>query len=149
MQESVVHVQFKKQQVDAIKKNILQLLKESGFLKNSQDQNLIEQKHVHCFSIVNQQQALAYVVISILDDEAEIFYIYVLPKNRQQGYGQRVLQKACDYCKTLKVKKIFLELRQSNDKAYKLYLKNGFVDLLCRKNYYADGEDARVMQRYL
>lgn len=149
MQDSTVHIQFKEQEEVELIKNIELILKESGFLKNKQDYSLLEQNHVHCFSVIRQKKALAYVVMSILDQEAEIFYIYVSSKYRQQGYGQKVLEKSLDYCKSLNVKKIFLELRCSNSKAYKLYHKNGFVDLGLRKNYYADGEDAKLMQCFL
>ena len=149
MQNSVHHVQFKKNELDPIKKDILNLLIESGFLKNDQDQQLIEQKHIHCFSVYKNNRAMAYIILSHVFEEAEIFHVYVLDQFRRQGYAQAILVELINFCKHREIRKIFLELRQSNKKAYGLYQKQGFVDLSIRKNYYPDGEDAIVMQRLL
>jgi ribosomal-protein-alanine N-acetyltransferase len=39
----------------------------------------------------------------------------------------------------------YLEVRESNYAAIKLYKKAGFIDLYKRKKYYRDGENAIVM----
>ncbi|MCI5071728.1 ribosomal protein S18-alanine N-acetyltransferase [bacterium] len=149
MKNSVLHVQFKENELDPIKKDILNLLIKSGFLKNNQDQQLIEQEHMHCFSVNQKNKPIAYALLSVLFEEAEILQVYVLDQFRRKGYAQAILIEVINFCQFKEVKKIFLELRQSNKKAYRLYQKQGFADLSCRKNYYSDGEDAIVMQRSL
>ena len=45
---------------------------------------------------------------------------------------------------------VSLEVRVSNDKAIKLYEKNGFININTRKNYYDDNhEDAYLMVKPL
>ncbi len=43
------------------------------------------------------------------------------------------------------VETITLEVRESNEPAYKLYLSNGYERVLLKKNYYKDGENAIYM----
>ena len=42
--------------------------------------------------------------------------------------------------------RMMLEVRKSNEKARKLYEKDGFSEISVRKGYY-DGEDAIIMER--
>jgi len=44
-----------------------------------------------------------------------------------------------------KVETITLEVRESNEPAHKLYLSNGYEDVLLKKNYYKDAENAIYM----
>ena len=48
-----------------------------------------------------------------------------------------------------KVETITLEVRESNEAAHKLYLSNGYEDVLIKKNYYKDGENAIYMVKRL
>ena len=48
-----------------------------------------------------------------------------------------------------KVETITLEVRESNEAAHKLYLSNGYEDVLLKKNYYKDGENAIYMVKRL
>ena len=42
-----------------------------------------------------------------------------------------------------------LDVRVSNEKAIRLYQKNGFIQVNVSKRYYPDGEDALVFTRAL
>jgi ribosomal protein S18 acetylase RimI-like enzyme len=45
--------------------------------------------------------------------------------------------------------KIFLEVSDKNIHAIKLYERNGYEKISVRKNYYSDGSDAIIMQKFL
>ena len=45
--------------------------------------------------------------------------------------------------------RVLLEVRVSNAPAMRLYLKRGYVGCGVRPRYYADGEDALIMQKRL
>lgn len=76
--------------------------------------------------------------------EAEIFNIAVSPEFR--GKGQLLLDEFLAICGRRKVRKIWLEVRASNNKAQKFYSKNGFVPNGIRRNFYSNPvEDAVLM----
>ena len=58
-----------------------------------------------------------------------------------------LLQNVHEDARNKGVKRFFLEVRKSNEKALKLYEKAGFTRLSVRKAYYQDPvEDAIVME---
>jgi [ribosomal protein S18]-alanine N-acetyltransferase len=80
--------------------------------------------------------------------EASLFNIGVAPKAQGQGYGQQLLQHFIAQAQDLEVLDCWLEVRQSNRNAIKLYEKCGFIQTGLRPGYYptATGrEDAILM----
>jgi ribosomal-protein-alanine N-acetyltransferase len=93
------------------------------------------------------------VLMMIADDEAELLKIVVLPEKQGQGLGGNLLNRLLQEMHRRSVKKIFLEVRASNEKAIHLYQQAGFVTTGVRKKYYAckDGarEDAILFTHFL
>lgn len=82
--------------------------------------------------------------------ECEILNIGVLPTAQKKGIGQSLLDAVIAECVRRKVKFIWLEVRERNDKALKFYRKNNFVVVRRRKSYYRNPvEDALVMKAEL
>lgn len=73
---------------------------------------------------------------SYLFEEAELLNIAVAKKVQKKGLGSSLIQKGQQELACFGVEKIFLEVRESNLSAQKLYEKNGFLLLSRRKNYY-------------
>ncbi|MBS7577802.1 MULTISPECIES: ribosomal protein S18-alanine N-acetyltransferase [unclassified Enterococcus] len=75
--------------------------------------------------------------------ELEISNIAVLPSYQNQGIaGQLIGQlKACGSV-------IFLEVRESNQKAKQLYLKAGFYQTGLRKKYYQEPEENAILMEW-
>jgi len=69
-----------------------------------------------------------------------------LPEYRQQGIGTALLQ-TCE--KRLAVPRIRLSVRISNGDAIRLYTRLGYQRSGTWSRYYADGEDALVLEKYL
>ncbi len=86
----------------------------------------------------------------ILYEEAEILFIGVDPKLQNRGIGKILLDKIVKNALLCGAKKIWLEVRQSNDKAIEFYKKNNFLYIQIRKNYFHDPpENALIMKRDL
>lgn len=83
----------------------------------------------------------------ICEDEIEIYDIATVAEHRRKGLARKVLGKLLDFAEQFSIKKIFLEVRQSNTAAINLYAKLGFEEYNLRKNYYADGENAICMRK--
>jgi [ribosomal protein S18]-alanine N-acetyltransferase len=89
-----------------------------------------------------------FVVFRTMADEAEILNLAVDSTSRRRGIGSRLMEDALAACKTAGVKRIFLEVRDSNDAARKFYLRMGFTEVGRRRKYYSEPmEDALVLAR--
>lgn len=92
------------------------------------------------FVYTEDEKVIAYLIVMDGIDCFEIMKIAVLPEYRNRGVARKLLEK-------IKIKDIFLEVRQSNEPAINFYLKNGFEKISTRKNYYKDNdEDAIIMK---
>ena len=59
------------------------------------------------------------------------------------------MEKMHEYAKSLDAERMLLEVRVSNQSAIGLYEKYGYEKYGLREHYYADGEDAYLMQKSL
>ncbi|CAM3263122.1 ribosomal protein S18-alanine N-acetyltransferase [Vagococcus fessus] len=78
----------------------------------------------------------AYLAFHILFDEIEIINLAVLSNKKRKGYAKLMLNELIGYAKEETCHAIFLEVRESNEPARQLYMKNGFIQTGKRKNYY-------------
>lgn len=99
----------------------------------------------HYFVATYDNLVIGYVGLQVLGNDLNLVKIAVLPQYRQLGVGFALMQMASDFRKQNKLEQYFLEVRQSNQKAIKLYQKFGFKQSNVREKYYSDGESAVVM----
>lgn len=96
----------------------------------------------HVFAWFEEEEVIAYGVLLDMIDVYELVKIAVKKTSREKGFGNKLLAGIIEKLS----KNIFLEVRITNEKAIKLYEKNGFKKINVRKNYYKDtGEDAVIM----
>lgn len=91
---------------------------------------------------------IGYAGVWIIFNEAHITTIAVHPCHRQRGVGSRLLAYLLEKAAQEGASKVFLEVRDSNLQARKIYERFGFEVFGKRKKYYYD-EDALVMVRAL
>lgn len=99
---------------------------------------------VHCSDGV-----LAYGVISVLDDVADLERIAVLPPARRKGLARFMLADLIDRAAGRGATRMLLEVSAANAGAIALYGSSGFAIISRRARYYPDGSDALVMERAL
>ncbi|MDO4937562.1 MAG: ribosomal protein S18-alanine N-acetyltransferase, partial [Sutterellaceae bacterium] len=91
---------------------------------------------------------LGYAVTMQVIDEAELLEIAVDPVYQGNGYGKTLLKQAISQVKTAAARVMHLEVRESNERARKMYSSAGFVEVGKRRNYYpceTGREDAVLM----
>lgn len=99
------------------------------------------------FGLEQGGQLVAYITYFAADWEMEILNIAVHPTLRRQGLGRLLLGHVLQLCRTMGIKRGYLEVRRSNIAAQGLYAAFGFAEVGVRKRYYPDNkEDALVMR---
>lgn len=87
-------------------------------------------------------KVVGFCILQPVLDEANLLLMAVDPKMQGQGLGFQLLEQSMDLLKNNPVQ-IFLEVRESNIAAIKLYEKSGFHQIDVRKNYYPLAEGGR------
>ncbi|MEQ7918195.1 ribosomal protein S18-alanine N-acetyltransferase [Xanthomonas sp. WHRI 1810A] len=94
------------------------------------------------------EQQVGHGVINVIIDEAHLLNITVKPESQGRGLGLLLLDRLMKRAYELNGRECFLELRASNQSAYRLYERYGFNEIGRRRDYYpavGGREDALVM----
>ena len=126
---------------------ILALEKECFSLPWSEKSFLFElESHDAHFTVAEEGEKLCgFCILHRLCDDGEIFNVAVSPEKRRHGVGGALIDDALRAAKAMEIKRIYLEVRKSNDPAQKLYRKYGFSICGIRKNYYDDPKEDAVL----
>jgi len=90
-----------------------------------------------------EEAIMGYIMIQTMKDEAQILNIAVDLPFQHRGFGKKLLKYTLGELGTKT--DVFLEVRESNLPAIKLYSEFNFEEIGVRDQYYSDGEDAIVM----
>lgn len=91
-------------------------------------------------------ESLGYIILYSVADEAHILNIAVHPHYRGRGCASSMIKHVLGYFNYKGVHQFFLEVREGNMGAIRLYQRFGFEKIGKRKKYYAEtNEDALVM----
>ena len=105
-----------------------------------------QNRFAHYLILEEDNKVIGYCGAWLVVDEAHITNIAVLPAYQGRGLGKVLLSSMIKECMLQAIKRMTLEVRESNLVAQSLYKKLGFVEGAIRKNYYSDNqEDAIVM----
>lgn len=96
-----------------------------------------------------QGEMLGYFVAMTGVDEMHLLNVTVAPAMQGRGYGSFLIDALKTLCRENRAQQLWLEVRQSNERACTLYRRLGFTTVGVRKNYYpapfSRREDAVVM----
>ena len=102
---------------------------------------------IYGISITNSLVGIC--VLQVVLDEAQINYFAVNKKFRNKGFGSHLMNYLIKVCEKINIKKLQLEVSQSNVAAEKFYSRFDFLTVGMRKNYYKDGTDAVLKEKKL
>lgn len=98
--------------------------------------------------IAGAAKLLGYVVALTVGDEGEVANLAVAPAARRRGLGGVLLDRFVAESERAGVRVLFLEVRESNVAARRLYESRGFAQVGRRRGYYrTPDEDALVLRR--
>ncbi|MFX1824867.1 ribosomal protein S18-alanine N-acetyltransferase [Acinetobacter sp. AS5] len=87
-------------------------------------------------------QVVGFCILQPVLDEANLLLMAIDPAQQGKGLGYQLLEASVAMLKNNPVQ-IFLEVRESNLAAIKLYEKSGFHQIDLRKNYYPNANGSR------
>jgi ribosomal-protein-alanine N-acetyltransferase len=101
-------------------------------------------------AVAKDGAVIGYAVAWYVADESEIANIAVAPAARRMGVGALLLDRILRAAAEFGAKTVFLEVRESNEEARKLYEAREFEVAGRRLKYYRKpDEDALIMRRKL
>ncbi len=90
--------------------------------------------------------AVGFILARIVQDEAEILTVAVLPAERGGGLARRLLDTHLSRLAALGAREVFLEVEEGNTSALRLYRRAGFRPVGRRDDYYRKpGESAAAL----
>jgi len=92
------------------------------------------------------EELVAYLLVQILGEEAELLSIAVQLSHKREGIGSRLWNEGLLQLKEKGVQRLFLEVREGNSAAQSFYKNHQFINYGIRKRYYSDGENALLFR---
>lgn len=93
-------------------------------------------------------EVVGYAAVWFAADEGELGDIAVDPERRREGVGRRLVDAVVEEARRREAQQIFLQVRESNRAALRLYEAAGFRKAGRRPGYYrSPSEDALVLLR--
>jgi ribosomal-protein-alanine N-acetyltransferase len=92
---------------------------------------------------------LAYVIIRVAADEAELLRVGVLPRARRRGLAGALLSAGAAWAAQRGARRLFLEVDAADPVALAFYGAAGFGSTGRRRDYYGPGRDALLLERPL
>ena len=114
----------------------------------NEEQFLYELKENHFSNLyvyVLDDMIVGYIDWWITYEISQVANVAVSEGYRNMGVAQKLLDSCIKDSIEKGCENISLEVRQSNEKAIRLYEKNGFIKAGVRKKYYPNGEDGDLM----
>lgn len=100
--------------------------------------------------LIQAGHPVAYAIFEWIPCQAELLRVAVRPEERARGLAKLLLRNCFEELRRRGVRDCFLEVREGNWPARKLYTSLGFSVAGIRRDYYRDpNEDAVVMWREL
>ena len=111
--------------------------------------NEFRKKDIKVFGLFHSNLVIGICVFQVIIDEAQINYFVINQKFREKGFGSYLMSFMIKHCERLNVNKLFLEVSQTNIKAEKFYASFDFFTVGIRRNYYRDGSNALLKEKFL
>ena len=109
--------------------------------------NEFKKEGTKIFGLLIKNLVIGICVFQVVLDEAQINYFVVNQEFREKGFGSYFMSYLIKKCKKLKIKKLLLEVSESNVIAERFYNRFDFFTVGKRKSYYKDGSDGILKEK--
>lgn len=117
---------------------------------SAQDLVQLETSGTRIWVAIQETDVAGAVAAREMAGEAEILNLAVAAVWRKRGIGRRLMEAALEEAVSAGVRRVFLEVRESNAGARAFYFRLGFAEGGRRRGYYQNpAEDALLLSRSL
>ncbi len=129
----------------------VQMFGTEAWSQASYREELRDQQHRRYLAAVGpDEEVLGWAGVMIVADTAQILTVGTVPQARGRGIGRLLVAELLSIARQRQAAEVFLEVREDNAEARRLYERAGFVPLRIRRGYYDGGRvDAVEMHRRL
>ena len=101
--------------------------------------------------MIENDQVVGYFYGQNIVGEVTMLNLAVDPARQGKGYGKALVAHFLDVCEQAKAESAWLEVRESNQRAFALYESAGFNELDRRRNYYPTqkGKEDAIIMSYI
>ena len=106
----------------------------------------------HCLVLERESHLFGYGVMIIGPEEAHLLTLSIAAGSQRKGWGESLLRHFIHVAREQHARSMFLDVRESNHAAARLYERIGFKQIAKRKDYYpamGGREDSLVMELML
>lgn len=108
----------------------------------------LSQKNIIFLTVQEEEKILGYLIVYYVLDECEIARIAVEEEYRRKGAAALLIKELERRCREKGIRRILLDVRESNKGAIAFYRGQGFAEDGLRKNFYTNPvEHAVLMSR--
>jgi len=111
--------------------------------------NEFKKEGTKIFGLSITNLVIGICVFQVVLDEVQINYFVINHKFRKKGFGTYFMNCLIKTFEKLNLKKLLLEVSQSNVTAERFYRRFEFSTVGIRKNYYKDGSHALLKEKKL
>ena len=111
--------------------------------------NEFKKEGTKVFGLLVRNLVIGICVFQAVLDEAQINYFVINQNFRKKGFGSFFMSYLIKKCEELNLKRLILEVSQSNVNAERFYNRFNFSTVGIRKNYYKDGSHALLKEKKL
>jgi len=128
---------------------ILRQSPEAVFWPEASVREVLEWKGVLGLASEVRGEVVAFLIARQVKDEAEVLNLAVAPENRRRGEGGALLRAAVVEFRKRGVRRVFLEVRESNAAGIAFYRKHSFSQAGRRERYYREPVEAAIVMEIL
>lgn len=106
----------------------------------------------YCLVLEQRGDIFGYGVMSIGAEEAHLLTLSIAASAQHKGWGEKLLRRFIHIAREQRALTMFLDVRESNHAAARLYERIGFIQIARRRDYYpamGGREDSLVMELVL
>ena len=112
-------------------------------------QSEFNKKGVKVVSISYEGKIIGIYAVQLIFDEVQINYFSIKQNFRRKGHGTILMKYLIKECENLYIKRIILEVSETNSIAEFFYSKFDFLTVGKREKYYKDGTDAILKEKMI
>ena len=110
------------------------------------EKDIMSPNFIYYILLNDSGMIVSYISVMLAGPSADIIMVVTDRHNRGRGYATMLIGEVIKRLKVKNVFDIFLEVRENNDVARRLYKKFGFEPISIRKKYYDGTIDGIVMK---